>query len=382
MLDSILERTLYYTKAFIQNAEKKESADRFLMLLLMLKDIEGSHQKIIKEIGEKIEAAKKYAIQQYSDHFSTENTTQKFTTWSEKECTHANAEWENIKSEIKTRLKQRFYQVLQKYESEEMVLKTVQKSLMNDMKKHKSDLEIRIKVVEAKITDGKQYEENSKLGLTLGKKVAVGLSSPLWIPVAMVTAILGSLPFLGWTLWRFSRMTEEERSYYSNKQGYMERKSKAFLSSDEKEKMLEEFVNQQLEEVRKAYKSLKTEIELKIKANKFFLQAVKNETVTERKNIDYLKLINSDCSDVRGELSFFALKNLFQSNAVFESLECDTNSLLGQGAFADVYQGTIKTAERKTEKVAVKIPKAVLNKTNAEQLLFEQEMLRYRMFLY
>ena len=382
MLDSILERTLYYTKAFIRNAERKHSEQRFIMLLLMLRDIEGSHRKIIKEVDEKIKAAKKGAIQEFSDHFSSETTKKEFTTWSEKECPQEEKEWENTKSEIKKRLKQRFYQTIEKYENEKSVMKAVQTWLINNMKKHKSDLEVRIRDVEAKIIDGKQYEENSVLELTVGKKVAVGLSSPFWVPVAMVAAVLAGLPYLGWTLWKYSRMTEDQKAYHKSKQEYMERKSKAFLSGDEKEKMLEKFVNEQLEEVTNAYESLKTEIELKIEGNKVFLKEVNNKTVSKKKTIDFLKSINSDCSGVRGELSLFALKNVFQSNAACESLECDTNSLLGQGAFADVYQGTIKTIEGETEKVAVKIPKAVLDKTNAEQLLFEQEMLRYRLYLF
>jgi hypothetical protein len=376
-LDSILERILFFTKAFIRNAERNEAADRFVMLLVMMNQIQAYNNKIIEEIDGKIIEKTEVALKKYSDHFGSKDIKKQFKTWSKKECPPEGEVWDETTSRIDAVMKQRFIGMMEEYEREEKVVRKVQESLMKRLKKHDRDIKIQIKNVEGKIIHGNQFEEYSRFDLTVGKKVIVGVTSPIWVPVAVAAAILGGLPFLGWHFWKKRSMTEEERSYSNSKSDYMAQRAEAFLSSTEKDDILRKFIDEQLLEIQKAFGNMKTEILAMILANKLLLEQCKDESLTVLENIHYLKSINSVCSSTRGELSIFALEDVLESGVVRESLEWNKCLLLGEGAFARVYRGTIKTTTGQMVDVAVKITNDVLNKTNADQLLSEENMLRY-----
>ena len=376
-MDSILERILFYTKAFIRNAERNETPERFIKLLVVMRLIEEGNKNIIEEIEKKIKEKTEGAFKKYSDHFGSKDIEKKFKTWSKRECPSEGELWDETTSRIDVVMKQRFIGMMEEYENEEKVVWKVQESLMKRLKKHGRDIKIQIKNVEGKIIYGEQFVEYSRFNLTFGKKVIVGITSPIWVPVAMAAAVIAGLPFLGWHFWKKRSMTEEERSYCNSKANYMAQRAEAFLNSTEKDDILREFINAQLFEIQRAFTNMKKTILAMITANKILLEQFRDESVTVIENIHYLKSINSDCSNTRGELSIIALEDVLESGVVSESLEWNKSSLLGQGAFADVYKGTVKTTAGEIVDVAVKITKDVLNKTNADQLLSEENMLRY-----
>ena len=375
-LDSILERMLFYTKAFIRNVPGKDTPHKYIVLHLVMNGIEEDNKKIVNKTEQKIKTKTEHAIEKYSEYFASKDVKKKFATWNSRECPPKGGTWVETKSIIDGMLEQRFIEMIERHERESKIVWKVQKSLMKRLKKHNHDIKIQINEVEDQIINGEQFTEYSRFDMSVKKKVLVGLTSPVWIPVAAVAVIIGALPYVGWQLYKKSYMTDDQFLYHKSKTDYMTWSAEAFLCNSRKDEILRKFIEDQLVEIQNAFETMKKRIDAMILANKILLNQFKSETRSLLENIKHHDSIKSSCSAIRGELSIFALKDVLVS-VPHESLDWDKSKLLGGGAFADVYEGVIKTSDGQTVNVAVKIPKVVLDISNADQLLSEEKMLRY-----
>ncbi|XP_028395677.1 dual serine/threonine and tyrosine protein kinase-like [Dendronephthya gigantea] len=114
------------------------------------------------------------------------------------------------------------------------------------------------------------------------------------------------------------------------------------------------FISKHFEEISINIEKMELEIPAIIRADEIIISGLIVEGEAMLRDAEKYAPIFAKCSDTKGELSIFAINDVLLSDVDFEDLECDLNSLLGHGSFADVFQGKMISEDKGSLNVAVK----------------------------
>lgn len=137
------------------------------------------------------------------------------------------------------------------------------------------------------------------------------------------------------------------------------------------------FVLQQLQEINKDMVNAKHEITEIIAANKLYLWKLIEESALIEKDAKIYAHVCVNCSNIREELSVFAIEDVWLSDISFKNLEWEATALIYRGAFADVFKARMITTDEGWLNVSLKVCNKVLTTKNATILLAEEQTLRY-----
>ena len=114
-----------------------------------------------------------------------------------------------------------------------------------------------------------------------------------------------------------------------------------------------------------------------IGAEKMLCQQLRDENRSQKEIEEFYKPLCQRSLQLRGSMAMFGIKEVRTVEFCSNDLEWqdDRSSLLGTGAFASVYRGKLKLAE-KEQPVAIKVWKDQLNDSNAGAFLAEAMTLR------
>ena len=381
-LDYFLSRIVYQAKAFVMNASRDQDkvANIFALIIIRLMRIEKKQTEVMEELHNYLKARVRGAVQKLGEYLKSDDVRNRFTTWTLDEVPKAESSWEVTKSNITKALNNRLRENIEHWEEENHVFSDARQSLLRHFQQKYHFVERQLQNLQAAVTDDAVDVPESMPadeGFTLAGKVALGVTSPIWVPLTLVALVIGA-PVVG-ILSIKSKIEDRSRvkKYERDKCAFMAETSADYLDDVTNEGLLKAFVKNQLEEATLCLKQIEARIPELIEGDKMLLKQLRDEGRSKEVIKALYQPVMDGASDIRGHLAVFALKEIRAIHITSKELDWkeDTPSRLGCGAFATVYQGKMRR-QGKEQTVALKVCSDVLDFKNASLIMAEVELLR------
>ncbi len=220
--------------------------------------------------------------------------------------------------------------------------------------------------------------------LTMPAKILVGATSPVWIPVGVVSLIIG-MPVLG-VLAVGSKVFEKMKlgKYAKDPRVYLEKRSKKFLASLTKDDA-SRYAKSLTKKTTEVLKNFTNYIPTLIEANRKMVSQLRNDTRSHVQIMQHYTPIREESFKTRKNMLNLGIK-LCPATVDARDLDWkeDTDSFVGEGEFSRVYRGTLKNGGRNTTLdanlsliVAVKVFKKQFDDANLRLYLNEEMLIRY-----
>ena len=220
--------------------------------------------------------------------------------------------------------------------------------------------------------------------LTMPAKILVGATSPVWIPVGVVSLIIG-IPVLGVMALK-SKVSKKVKpgKYAKDPRDYLEKRSKKFLASLTKDDA-SRYAKWLTEKTAEVLRNFADYIPTLIEANRRMVSQLRCDTRNHVKIMQHYTPIRKESSETRKNMLKLGIK-LCPATVDARDLDWkeDTDSFVGEGEFSRVFRGTLKNGGRNKKldancsfDVAVKVFKKQFDDINLRLYLNEELMIRY-----
>ena len=348
-------------------------------IIRRLSQIERKETQMIEELRNDMETSVKSAVHKLSEYLKSKDVKARFTTWTLDEVPKEESSWEITYSNITKVLQKRLREIIEHWEEDKQVFSDVRKSLVQRSQQWYNIVEGELRNIQCAATnDDLDIPEpiSPKEGLTTTEKVAITATSPIWVPVSIVTLLIGA-PVVG-VLGIINRLKGRSRleKYKNDECAFMAKASEDYLDDAANESVLKVFVENQVNEVKLCLEKLEGRIPELIKADKMLCKELGNVKFSQIEIQELYQPIMDEASDIRGHLAVFALHGIRAIDISSEALDWkeEVSSCLGCGVFATVHQGKMRR-QGEEQTVALKVYRKVLDSHNASPIMEEVELL-------
>ena len=322
------------------------------------------------------------AMQKLSDYLSSEEVTARFTSWTLDEVPKVESSWKETENEIMKVLSRRLQELIEQWNEDNQVFTSARESLVQYFQQQYKYVDEQLRDLQSAVTsDHVHVLQNVPLDeeLTVGKKIILGVTSPIWLPLGLVTLLIGA-PAVGFMVIK-ERLedTMKIKKYEADKCAFIAKLSAQYLHEANKKDCLQTFVKEQLEDAKLCLKQIEARIPELIQADKMLYEQLIAETRSKEEIEESYQPIINEGSELRGHLAVFGFTGAYTNEISSEELEWkeDASHRLGYGAFASVYKGTMrKRGADQPMPVALKVCNKALDVTNASETMAEVELLR------
>ena len=304
----------------------------------------------------------------------------RFTLWTLDEVPKVEGSWEVTENRIVKVLSTRLREIIQQWEEDNQVFTNARESLVQHFQQRYNFVEEQLRNLQDAVTaDNADVPPTAPIdsGFSLGEKIVIGVSSPIWFPLGLVALIIGA-PVVG-ALAIKEKLEDKKKikKYAENRCAFMAKQSAAYLDLVKNQIVLRLFVRNQLEDARLCLRQIEARIPELIQADKMLCKQLIDETRSKKEIQKLYQPIMDEGSRLRGHLAVFGMLEVRASDISSEELDWkqDASSRLGCGAFGAVYQGTMRR-HGFVQPVALKVCSEVLHAKNACEILAEVELLR------
>ena len=383
-LDYLLSRMAYHTKAFIRNSHKdrEQVIERMKLITDRLQSIEKQQSSVSTELKAYLENKTDNAVSALSKYLKSSDVGKQFTSWTSDDVPKSEESWEVTKNYIQKALTKRLQETIETWEERNHVFSDARTSLIQYFQQRFNYVEGQLRNLESSvIADDAGGQSTSSLAsedFSVAEKVIIGVTSPIWVPVGLVVLVV-SVPVVGAiALKEKLEDWSKTRQYKKDKCGFMEKASQEYLRDAAEEQNLKSFVVEQLKEAQVCLRQVLDRIPELIEADKMLCQQLRDETRSKKEVEDFYRPLHDRSVKLREKMAVFGIKEVRTMDINCDDLEWkgDRSSLLGTGAFASVYQGTLKLQDQEPIPVAVKVWNEELNDSIASSFLSETETLR------
>ena len=361
--------------------DHREVAQRMDSIISRLSQIEEKEAEMMKELRNHMEASVKSAVHKLSEYLKSDDVKARFTTWTLDEVPKAESPWEVTNSNMTKVLQKRLREIIEHWEEDNQVFLDVRKSLVQHSQQWYNIVEGELRKLQCAVTSddlGVPEPISPKEGLTTGEKVVIGVTSPIWVPVSLVTLLIG-VPVVG-VLEIINRLGERSRleKYKRDECAFMAKASADYLDDAANESVLKVFVENQVNEAKLCLEKIEGRIPELIEADKMLCKELANVRLSQEEIQELYQPIKDEASDIRGHLAVSALNGIRVIDINSEELDWkeEVSSLLGRGTFAAVYQGKMRRQGEEEKTVALKVCRKELDAHNASLIMEEVELLR------
>ena len=383
-LDYLLSRMAYHTKAFIRNSckDREQVIERMKLITDRLQSIERQQSLVSTELKAYLKTKTDNAVSALSKYLKSSDVEKQFTSWTLDDVPNTEESWEVTKNYIQKALMKRLQETIETWEERNHVFSEACTSLIQYFQQRFNYVEGQLRNLESSvIADDAGGQSTSSLAsedFGLAKKVIIGVTSPIWVPVGLVVLVVG-VPVVGAVALK-EKLEDwsKARQYKKDKRGFMAKASQEYLRDAAEEKHLKSFVVEQLKEAQVCLRQVLDRIPELIEADKMLCQQLRDETRSKKEVEDFYRPVHEWSLLLREKMAVFGIKEVRTMDINCDDLEWkdDRSSLLGTGAFASVYQGTLKLQGQEPMPVAVKVWNEELNDYSASSFLSETETLR------
>ena len=322
------------------------------------------------------------AMQNLSDYLSSEEVKARFTSWTLDEVPKVESSWEVTSNQIMKVLSRRLRELIEEWNEDNQVLTSSRESLVKYFQQQYRYVEEHLRDLQSAVTsDHVHVLQDVPLDeeLTLGRKIILGVTSPIWLPLGLVTLVIGA-PFVGiMDIKEKLEDTMKIKKYEADKCAFMTKLSAEYLHEANNKVCLQTFVKEQLEDAKLCLRQIEDRIPELIQADKMLYEQLIAETRSQEEIQESYQPIMNEGSELRGHLAVFGFTEVCTNEISSEELEWkeDASHRLGCGAFASVYKGTMrKRGADQPMPVALKVWNKALDVTNASEAMAEVELLR------
>lgn len=349
-------------------------------VLLRLAVIEKEQNKVVEDLDNYLMDHVTGAIQNLSKYLSSEEVKARFISWTPDEVPSAEDAWEVTEDKIMKVLSRRLHDIIEQWEEDNQVFSNARESAVQYFKQRYNLVEEELQNFQGTVAAGcVDAPRNAPLnsGMTMGEKIALGITSPIWFPIGLFTLVVGAPAVSVKAIKEKIESKMKIKKYEADKCAFMARKSAKYLDAAKNEHALQAFVKDQLEDAKLCLKQIKSRIPKLIQADKKLCEELVNETRSQKELEDLYKPIMEEGSRLRGQLAVFGIREVRANEISSEELawEEDTPSLLGCSKFAAVYHGTMRR-QGVVQQVALKVYNDVLDAKNASLIKADVERLR------
>ena len=359
-------------------------ARKMTAILFRLGQIDKQQTQVVEKLHNYLKARVDGAVQKLSEYLKSDDVKTRFTTWALDEVPKAGSSWEETKSNIAKVLKSRLRETIEHWEEDNQVFSDARESLLQHFQQRYNFVEGQLRSLQDAVTnDDLDVPEGNPpdSSLTTAEKVAIGVTSPIWVPLSLYVLVIGA-PVVGILV--IKNMLEDKsefKRYENDKRAFMVETSAGYLDGATEEKVLKSFVEDQLKEAWVCLKQIEARIPELIQADKMLCKQLDDETVSQSEIQELYAPIMDNASAIRGNLAAFGLEEIRVADISSEELDWkeDESSRLRCGAFSTVYQG--KMRKHKVEQIVeLKVCRETLDAKNANLLMAEVDLLRYAIF--
>ena len=344
-----------------------------------LKAIEEQQSKVVDDLHQYLKTSTDVALEKLSEYLSSEEVKARFTSWRLEEVPRSQDSWEATENQITKALSSRLREFIEHWEEYNKVFTNARASLVQYFQTRYNFVEGQLLNLQNAITadDNVLDDQLSETNLSLTHKVVLGVTSPIWIPIAVVDFVI-SAPFFGMMAIQrklVDRMKIKE--YEEDRCAFMREISRKYLEDIGEKIWLKPFVEEQLKEAKVCLKQIEVHLPELIEADKMLYNQLREKTRSQQDMKKLCQPIWNKGSHLRGRLAEFGFKEVRVTDISADNLNWkeDTSSCLGCGAFGAVYLGKMKRGE-KSHTVALKVYNEVLDDKNATLFMAEVQMLR------
>ena len=362
-------------------------ARKMTTILVRLAQIDKQQTQVMEELHNYLNARVDGAVQKLSEYLKSDDVRTRFTTWALDEVPKAGGSWEETESNIAKVLKSRLQETIQHWEEDNQVFSDARESLLQHFQQRYNFVEGQLRSLRDAVTnDDLDVPEGNPpdRSLTTAEKVAIGVTSPIWVPLSLYVLVIGA-PVVGILVIKNMLQDKSEFKRYENdKRAFMVETSAGYLDGATDEKVLKSFVEDQLKEAWVCLKQIEARILDLIQVDEMLCKQLDDETVSQAEIQELSALyppIMDNASAIRGNLAAFGLEEIRVVDISSEELDWkeDESSRLRSGAFSTVYQG--KMRKHKVEQIVeLKVCRETVDAKNASLLMAEVDLLRYAIF--
>ena len=368
----------------MQNASRhrEEIVQNTKEILVRLEVIESLQSIVLADLNGYLKNRVDDAMQKLSDYLSSEEVRSRFTSWTLDEVPKVESSWEETANEIMKVLSRRLREIIEQWNEDNQVFTSARESLVKYFQQQYSYVEEQLRDLQTVVTSDRVHVlQKVPLGeeLTVGKKIILGVTSPIWLPLGLVTLVIGA-PVVGFMAIKEKlEDTMKIKKYEADKCTFMAKLSAEYLHEANKKDRLQTFVKEQLEDAKLCLKQIEARIPELIQADKMLYEQLIAETRSKEEIQQSYQPIMNDGSELQGHLAVFGFTEVCSNEISSEELEWkeDASHRLGCGAFASVYKGTMrKRGADQPMPVELKVCNKALDVTNASETMAEVELLR------
>ena len=372
----------FQLKAFLANA----SRDRQNVLVKMsnvrqrLAGIESQQNKVMPELAQYLHDRFNVAKKELSRYLETEEVRKRFTSWTLDDVPTVEGSWEVTENGIMKAISKRLRDIIEQWEEDNKVFANARESLVKHFQQRYKFVEAQLRNLHRAVTAENEHVSPTSFAetrFTTGDKVAIGLLSPIWVPLGLIAVVIGA-PYVG--IMAIKENIEDKmklKKYERDKCAFMTKLSAEYVNKAIDDIALDKFVRGQLQEAKLCLEQIKARIPELIQADKMLCEQLNNERRETRVIVDLYQPMLETVSELRGNLSIFGLEEVFGNDISNNELDWKEDAFhrLGTGSFAAVYKGKM-TKNGCTQPVAVKVCNLELNTTNASDIATEVELMR------
>ena len=338
-----------------------------------LERVKIEYETSIKELKKSLEEKTQTVVDRLFNAVNQRKFVKKFTSWGSEEYEQLEELTEVTEIVIETMIRRRFQKEIEEWEAENHVIEEALKSLMKLLKKYSDSLEFKIKAVEDCMVG---QTKSGEFHLTTAQKVFIGVTSPVWIPIAIVGGII-ILPLIAkQAIANLLYKKTEKKLFSANKGQYIKMKSKEFLENTVNKEYISSIIRENFTEVKINLQEMEFNFLKLISADmNVILKVLMKKNLGLAEEAKYYAPIHAECCIVRGELSMFSIEEVIPRKIDIQDLIWEGEPI-GRGSFADVYQGSLGISKEAQVEVAVKVCNESLTNENAHQILSEDRILR------
>ena len=347
----------------------EEIDERMEKIVCRLKKIEKDEKQVIKDFHKLFNDQVNSVVQRLSKHLSSDDIKTRFTSWSLDEAPDENGSWDEVEENVNNVLCSRFYEIVEQWEKDNKVFANAYLFLMQQFQDYYDDVEFQLQNLQS---DAAGDDINKQSGKEAVKFRFTKAKKFIWTFKTVVYGI---------TSWLTPRLLKKGFEKVHGTAKYLYRDlllgvSSAILAASKDEKKLKSFVEGKLNEAAKLFLDhLEDRLPELIEADRKLYELLRKEK-TERSRY---KTILHEVKEQRKQLSRFGITEVCAAKIEPKELDWkeDGSSCLGHGAFAAVYQGTMKRGGKDETAVAVKVWDDELDNDNAIEIMEEIKHLRY-----
>ncbi|XP_022796263.1 dual serine/threonine and tyrosine protein kinase-like [Stylophora pistillata] len=381
-LDDLLSRITYHTTAYVKNASRDHVKSEALMALILLRLmlIKQQQNEVMEDLRSHLKDRIDKAVQKLSDYLRSDGVKSCFTSWTLDEVPKAETSWEVTKNSITKVLERRLQNIIENWEEDNHVFANTRESLLEHFQKKYNFISGELRNLQSAVTSDEVMLESDapdeESFFSLGEKVAIGVTSPLWVPLGLVAFVIGA-PVVGVMVIKSKLENKSKiKKYEKDKCTFMAGASADYLDEVIKESILKSFVKHQLNAAKLCLKQIEARIPELIQADIVACKQLKDETRSKKDIIALYKPILDEAVEIRGRLAVFGLREVRAVDVSSKELDWKEDDLLGSGAFASVYRGKMNTENGEERTVALKVCHEWLHPGNASLILNEIDFLK------